>query len=194
MTLYVIRHGETAWSLTGQHTGLTDIPLTPRGEQDASTLGDALRAVRFSRVFTSPLVRARRTCELSALEPAADIEPDLMEWNYGDYEGRTSQEIRQQRPEWNLFRDGCPQGESPADVSARADRVIAQLRLLPGTIAIFTHGHFGRVLGVRWIGLSVRQAQHFVLTTASVSVLGYEHHATGDTTIVTWNDVGSRFA
>ena len=189
MTLYLIRHGETAWSSTGRHTGRTDVPLTRQGEQEARTLGDGLRDVRFSRVFTSPRLRARRTCELVGLEPAAEIEPNLVEWNYGDYEGQRSEDIREGRPDWNLFRDGCPQGESPADVSGRADRLIARFRTLEGNVAIFTHGHFGRVLGARWIGLAVRQAQHFLLSTASLSVLGYEHNATDEPAIVLWNDV-----
>jgi probable phosphoglycerate mutase len=167
------------------------VPLTPQGEQEARTLGDGLRAIRFTRVFTSPRLRAQRTCELVGLDPAAEIEPDLVEWDYGDYEGQTSEEIRTRRPDWNLFRDGCPQGESPADVAARADRLITRFRTLPGTVAIFTHGHIGRALGARWIGLAVRQAQHFRLSTASVSILGYEHNAGGEPAIVLWNDVSS---
>ena len=121
-----------------------------------------------------------------------EIDADLAEWNYGDYEGLTSGEIRQQRPDWNLFRDGCPQGESPADVAARADRLLARLRTLEGTVAIFTHGHIGRVLGARWIGLELRQAQHFRLSTASVSILGYEHPDAGEPAIVLWNEVTPR--
>ena len=144
MNLYLIRHGETAWSLSGQHTGRTDIPLTPQGEQDARTLAQALRAVKFSRVFTSPRQRARRTCELVGLDGVAEIEPDLVEWDYGDYEGQRSEEIRKRRPDWNLFRVGCPRGESPAGVSGRADRLIAQFRTLKGNVAIFSHGHLGR--------------------------------------------------
>ena len=152
---YLIRHGETAWSLSGQHTGRTDIPLTEQGEQDARKLGERLHAVRFRRVFTSPLQRARRTCELTGLNEVAEIEPDLAEWDYGDYEGQRPVDIRKGRPDWNLFRDGCPRGESPAQVSERADRLIARLRTLEGNIAIFSHGHFGRVLAARWIGLRV---------------------------------------
>lgn len=191
MNLYLIRHGETAWSLSGQHTGRTDIPLTPQGEQDARALAEGLRAVRFSRVFTSPLQRARRTCELVGLDGVAEIEPDLVEWDYGDYEGQRSDEIRRHRPEWDLFRDGCPQGESPASVSARADRLIAQFRTLPGNVAIFSHGHFGRVLAARWIGLPVGQAQHFLLSTASLSILGFEHNAVDEPAIVLWNAVSN---
>ena len=175
--LYLIRHGETAWSLSGQHTGRTDIPLTEHGEQDARKLAERLRTVKFSRVFTSPLQRARRTCELAGLGEVAEIEPDLVEWNYGDYEGQFSLDTRKKRPDWNLFRDGGPRGESPAQVSKRADRLIARVRALEGNIASFSHGQFGRALAARWIGLPVRQAQHFLLNTASLSVLGYEHRA-----------------
>jgi probable phosphoglycerate mutase len=187
VSLYLIRHGETAWSLSGQHTGRTDIPLTAQGEEEARALAAALRGVPFSRVFTSPLVRARRTCELVGLPPAAAVEPDLAEWNYGDYEGLRSAEIRERRPGWNLFRDGAPHGESPADVSARADRVIARLRAVEGRVAVFSHGHFGRVLGARWIGLPVEQARHFLLTTASLSVLDYDHGRLDEPAIALWN-------
>ena len=187
MSLYLIRHGETAWSLSGQHTGRTDIPLTPQGEQDVRTLAKRLRPVKFSRVFTSPRQRARRTCELVGLDAVADIEPDLVEWDYGDYEGQRSVDIRKHRPDWNLFRDGCPGGESPAQVTDRADRVIARLRLLQGEIAVFSHGHFGRVLGVRWIGLSVRHAQSLLLRTASISILSYEHARADQPVIAMWN-------
>jgi len=186
MNLYLIRHGETAWSLSGQHTGRTDIPLTAQGEQDARALAEALRDVKFSRVFTSPRQRARQTCELVGLNAGAHIEPNLAEWDYGDYEGLLSADIRKSRPDWNIFRDGCPHGESPVDVSDRADRMMAQLRALDGNIAVFSHGHFGRALGARWIGLPVSQGQHFRLSTASVSILGYEP-STEDSAIVLWN-------
>ena len=191
--LYLIRHGETAWSLSGQHTGRTDIPLTEQGEQDARELVERLRVVTFGRVFTSPRQRARRTCELVGLDAVAEIEPDLPEWDYGDYEGQRSVDIRKERPDWNLFRDGCPGGESPAQISERADRVIARLRALEGNIAIFSHGHFGRVLAARWIGLPVGQAQHFLLSTASLSILGYEHNLASESAIILWNAV-SRLA
>ncbi len=189
--LYLIRHGETAWSLSGQHTGGTDIPLTKQGEQDARELGERLRAVRFSRVFTSPRQRARRTCELIGLDAVVEIEPDLAEWDYGDYEGQHSVDIRKGRLDWNLFHDGCPRGESPVQVSERADRMIARLRALEGNIAIFSHGHFGRVLAARWIGLPVGQAQHFLLNTASLSILGYEHNLASESAIVLWNAVSN---
>jgi len=189
--LYLIRHGETAWSLTGQHTGRTDIPLTERGEQDARQLGERLRAVRFNRVLTSPLQRARRTCDLTGLGSIAEVAPDLAEWDYGDYEGQRSVDIRVVRPDWNLFRDGCPHGESSSQTSERADRVIARLSSLEGNIAIFSHGHFGRVLTARWIGLPVSQAQHFLLSTASLSLLSFEHNLAEEPVIVLWNSVSN---
>jgi broad specificity phosphatase PhoE len=185
--LYLIRHGETAWSLSGQHTGRTNIPLTEQGEQDARELAERLHVVRFSRVFTSPLQRARRTCELAGLGEVAEIEPDLTEWDYGDYEGQFSLDTRKKRPDWNLFRDGGPRGESPAQVSERADRLIARVRTLGDNIALFSHGQFGRALAARWIGLGVGQAQHFVLHTASLSILGYEHNLAEEAAIVLWN-------
>lgn len=185
--LYLVRHGETAWSISGQHTGRTDIPLTEKGEQDARRLADRLHGVSFNRVFTSPLQRARRSAELAALNRPAEIDPDLEEWNYGDYEGLRTSEIRTERPDWNIFRDGCPQGESPTQVSLRADRVIARLRNLEGDIAIFSHGHFGRVLAVRWIGLGIEQAPHFLLATASLSILGYGHKLVTEPAIILWN-------
>jgi probable phosphoglycerate mutase len=191
--LYLMRHGETAWSLSGQHTGRTDIPLTEQGEQDASQLAERLRIVEFSRVFTSPLQRARRTCELAGLGKVAEIEPDLAEWDYGDYEGQRPLDIRKARPDWNVFRDGCPGGESAAQVSERADRLIVRLRTLEGNIAIFSHGHFGRVLGARWIGLEIRQAQHLLLSTASISILGYEHNVEEVPAVVLWNAVAKEF-
>lgn len=189
--LYLIRHGQTDWSLSGQHTGRTDVPLTAQGEQDARDLAKRLRAMRFSRVFTSPRQRARLTCELVGLGAVAEIEPDLAEWDYGDYEGQRSVDIRKGRPDWNLFQDGCPRGESPVQVSERADRVIARLRALEGNTAIFSHGHFGRVLAARWIGLPVSQAQHFLLSTASLSILGHEHNLAEESAIVLWNAVSN---
>jgi broad specificity phosphatase PhoE len=186
--LYLIRHGETEWSLSGRHTSRTDIPLTEHGEDGARELGPRLRDIPFARVLTSPRPRARRTCELAGLGSVAAVEPNLTEWDYGDYEGLRSADILQTRPAWNLFRDGCPGGESPAQVSDRADRLIAQLRPLDGNVALFTHGHFGRVLGVRWIDLPVLEAQRFLLSTASLSVLGYEHDRTDQPVIGRWND------
>ena len=187
LRLYLIRHGETEWSLSGRHTSRTDIPLTEQGEQDARKLGERLRAASITRVFTSPRQRARRTCALAGLTPVAEIEPDLAEWDYGDYEGQRSVDIRKGRPDWNLFRDGCPRGEMPAHIVDRADRLIARLRALDGNVALFSHGHFGRVLAVRWIGLPVIDGQHFLLGTASLSILGSEPNRPEVPVIVLWN-------
>jgi probable phosphoglycerate mutase len=173
--IYLARHGETAWSLTGQHTGLTDLPLTERGERNASRLKQRLKGLTFARVFTSPLQRARRTCELAGFGTVAEIDPDLLEWNYGQYEGRRTAEIRAERPDWQLFRDGCPGGESPAQVTARADRAVSRLRAIKGDVLLFSSGHFLRVLAVRWIGIELTvQARSFMLSTASLSAVGYE--------------------
>ncbi|CAN5632863.1 hypothetical protein BH09VER1_BH09VER1_15100 [soil metagenome] len=187
LCIYLIRHGETKWTLTGQHTGFTDIPLTSPGENEARDLGKHLQDIVFAQVLTSPLKRARQTCELVGLKPAPEIEPDLAEWNYGDYEGKLSIDIRAQRPGWSVFRDGCPNGEMPAQVSARADRLIARLRTLNGNIAIFSHGQFGGVLAARWIGLPLAEARHFPLGTASVSVLGQDPHHPEVSVVALWN-------
>jgi broad specificity phosphatase PhoE len=192
--LYLIRHGATAWSRTRQHAGRTDIPLNEQGEQDSRKLAKRLGEVRFSRVFTSPLQRARRTCELAGLGGVAEIEPDLTEWDYGDYEGELSSDTRKKQPEWNLFRDGGPRGELPAQISERADRLVARLRTLEGNIAVFSHGQFLRVVAARWIGLPVGQAQHFVLDTTSVSILGYEHDLTNEPAILMWNAVSNEIS
>jgi probable phosphoglycerate mutase len=189
LRLYFIRHGETEWSRSGQYTGRTDIPLTAHGEDEARKVGQRLRDIPFAHVLTSPLQRAQQTCALAALGPTPGIEPDLAEWDNGDDEGRTSAEILKSRPDWNLFRDGSPRGETPAQISARADRFIAHLRALDGNVALFSHSHFGRVLAARWIGLPVVQAQHFLLSTASISVLCYEHDRTGQPAIALWNSV-----
>jgi probable phosphoglycerate mutase len=183
--VYLLRHGETAWSLTGQHTGRTDLPLTANGERQASRLRAALQGVRFAHVLTSPLQRARRTCELAGLGVVTRAEPDLMEWDYGDYEGETTAAIHRLRPGWDIFRDGCPNGESPATVGERADRIAGVLRALDGIVAVFSHGQFLRVLAMRWIGLSVGEGRHFALDTASISILGYEHDT--DPAITLWN-------
>jgi len=182
------RHGETAWSLTGRHTGLTDLPLTERGERNARRLGGRLAGLTFARVFTSPLVRASRTCELAGFGGAAVIDPDLVEWDYGEYEGITSAEIRKKRPDWDLFRDGCPGGESPQQVGARADRVIVRIRAAGGGVLVFSSGHFIRVLAARWVGGDVPAlGRKFMLTTASLSAVGYEHDLTNPV-IRLWND------
>lgn len=181
-----MRHGETAWSRTGQHTSRSDLPLTVRGEEEARELGTRLRGVTFDLVFTSPRLRARRTCELAGWANAT-VEPDLAEWDYGDYEGRRSDEIHAERPAWDIYTDGCPGGESPAQIVTRVDRLIARWRALTGRIAVFSHGHFGRVLGARWIGLPVTEARYFALGTASYSVLGHEHDRVDRPLIVQWN-------
>ena len=173
--VYLARHGETAWSLTGQHTGLTDLPLTERGERNASRLQQRLKGLTFAKVYTSPLQRARRTCELAGFGSLAEIDPDLLEWDYGKYEGRRTAEIRAERPDWNLFRDGCPGGESPAQVAARADRAVSRVRAVQGDVLLFSSGHFLRALASRWIGLELTvHARSFMLSTASLSALGYE--------------------
>ncbi len=186
-TVYLARHGETAWSLTGQHTGLTDLPLTEHGERNAGHLGERLRGLKFSKVFTSPLQRAARTCELAGFKAAAEIDKDLVEWNYGAYEGRRTIEIRAGRPGWQLFRDGCPGGESPEQVGARADRVISRVRAIAGDVLIFSSGHFLRVLTARWLGLESAAGRFFALDTASLSELGYEHSLSAPV-IRLWND------
>jgi broad specificity phosphatase PhoE len=187
LRLYLIRHGETEWSLSGQHSGRADISLTAHGEDAARAVGQRLRDSSFAHVLTSPLQRARQTCELAKLDPMPRIEPDLAEWDNGDDEGLTSAEILTSRPDWNLFHDGSPHGETPAQISERADRFIAQVRMLAGNVALFSHSHFGRVLAARWIGLPVAQAQHFLLNTASVSVLCYEHECPDQPAIDLWN-------
>jgi broad specificity phosphatase PhoE len=187
-TVTLVRHGETEWSLSGQHTGLTDIPLTSEGERKAQALRDRFKGVTFDRVLASPLRRARRTCELAGFGAAAEVDPDLVEWNYGDYEGRTSKEILAIRPGWRLFRDGCPNGEQPADVGQRADRVIARLRARDDRAIIFSSGHILRVLAARWLGLAPSEGRLFVLSTASVSVLGYEHDKS-EPVLQLWNEV-----
>ena len=185
--IYLARHGETTWSLTGQHTGLTDLPLTELGERNAQRLGGRLSGIVFESVFTSPLRRARRTCELAGFGAVAEIDPNLLEWNYGDYEGRRSVEIHAERPEWQLFRDGAPGGESPQQVAERADRVVDRLRAVSGNVLIFSSGHFLRVLAGSWIGIEPYEARSLMLSTGSLSVLGYEHNFE-QPVIKLWND------
>jgi probable phosphoglycerate mutase len=186
-TLWLARHGETAWSLTGQHTGLTDLPLTERGEHNARQLGERLRAMKFARVYTSPLMRAADTCRLAGFADAAEVLPELVEWNYGDYEGRRTVEIRAERPDWDLFRDGCPGGESPEQVGQRADRVVSRVRGAAGNVLVFSSGHILRVLAARWLGLAPGAGRHLLLSTASLSTLGYEHNLSRPV-IRLWND------
>lgn len=173
---YLARHGETAWTISRQHTGRTDIPLTLEGEAQARRLGERLDGLKFAAVLTSPLQRARRTCELAGFGAVAIVEPDLMEWNYGAYEGRTSAEIHAERPDWDLFRDGCPAGESPDQIGARADRAVRRVRGIAGDTLLFSSGHFLRVFAARWLGLEPGAGRLFVLGTASLSVMGYEHN------------------
>jgi broad specificity phosphatase PhoE len=187
--LYLARHGETAWSLSGQHTGLTDLPLTERGEQDARRLGERLRGLTFACVLTSPLQRAARTCELAGFGSAAEAVRDLLEWNYGGYEGRTSAEIHAERPDWQLFRDGCPGGETANQVGARVDRVVGRVRAVQGDVLLFSSAHVLRVLAARWLGLEPGAGRHFLLKTASLSVLGYEHNRS-QPVIRLWDDAG----
>ena len=172
---YLARHGETAWTITGQHTGRTDLPLTQRGEANACRLGERLSGLTFAKVFTSPLRRAMRTCELAGFGPVGEIDADLLEWDYGDYEGRLTVDILKERPDWQLFRDGCPGGESPQQVAARADRVVGRLRAVSEDVLIFSSGHFLRMLATRWIGMEPIHGKSLMLGTASLSALGYEN-------------------
>jgi len=185
--LILLRHGETGWSLAGQHTGRTDIPLTACGECQARSLAQRLAEAVFARVLTSPLSRALRTCELAGFGGQAEIDADLQEWDYGQYEGQRTADIRQERPGWDLFRDGCPGGELVEVVGARADRVMARLRGTEGNVLVFSHGHGLRVLAARWLGLPAGAARHFVLSTAALSILGYEH-TRDEPAIRLWND------
>jgi broad specificity phosphatase PhoE len=185
--VYLARHGETAWSLSGQHTGLTDLPLTERGERNARRLAERLSGLTFARVLTSPLQRATRTCELAGFGAVAEIDRDLLEWNYGKYEGRTSADILAERPDWQLFRDGCPGGETPSLISARADKVVSRVRAVQGNVLLFSSGHILRVLASRWLGLEPGAARYFLLSTASLSELGYEDERSRPV-IRLWND------
>jgi broad specificity phosphatase PhoE len=185
--VYLARHGETAWSLSGQHTGLTDLPLTARGERNARRLGERLAGLTFAKVFTSPLERAARTCELAGFRKVAEVDRDLVEWNYGQYEGRRTAEILAEHPGWQLFRDGCPGGESPGEVGGRADRVIERVRTVPGDVLLFSSGHFLRVLAARWLDLEPAGGRYFLLSTASLSALGFEHDPS-EPVIRLWDD------
>jgi len=184
---YLARHGETAWTVSGQHTGLTDLPLTERGERNAQRLGERLQELKPVRVYTSPLQRVRRTCELAGFGSKAEVDPDLVEWDYGKYEGRTSAEIHAERPDWELFRDGCPGGESPEQVGARADRVVKRVRAVRGDVLLFSSGHFLRTLAARWLGLEPAAGRYFLLSTATLSALGYEHNLF-QPVLQLWND------
>lgn len=182
--IYLFRHGETEWSLNGRHTGVTDIPLTDKGRMVARLLQPLLASETFALVLTSPLQRARETCALAGLGQIAKVEPDLIEWNYGEYEGLKTEQIRLTRPGWSVFRDGCPGGESAGQVAARADRVLTQVRASKGDVALFAHGHILRALAARWINLSASFGEHFLLDTATFSVLGYYRESPA---FKTWN-------
>jgi broad specificity phosphatase PhoE len=185
--VYLARHGETAWSLSGQHTGLTDLPLTAVGERNGEKLKDALKRVTFTKVFSSPLRRAWRTCELAGFRASVEVLNELVEWDYGEYEGRRSEEIHTKRPDWQLFRDGCPGGESPEQVAARADRVVDLVRSVSGNVLLFSSGHFLRMLAARWAAIDTVGAQSLMLSTASLSVMGYEGSISRPA-IRLWND------
>lgn len=185
---WLVRHGETQWSASGRHTGLTDIPLNATGEERARALSRRLAGHTFAHVWTSPLARARRTCELAGFGDAAQVDPDLVEWDYGQYEGITTAQIRQVRPDWSLFRDGCPGGESLEAVGARADRVIARLRAADDPAILFSSGHFLRVLAARWLGLDAAYGRLLLLGTASLSILGYEHNNPAEPVLKLWNE------
>ena len=173
--VYLVRHGETAWSISGQHTGRTDLALTERGEQAAQALRARLQGLHFAQVFTSPLQRARQTAELAGFGKSAEADSDLMEWDYGDYEGRRTAEIRAERPGWRLFEEGCPGGETLLQMATRADRVIARIRALEGDVLVFAHRDILRTLIARWIALPALEARRLYLETTSVSMLGYDH-------------------
>ena len=185
--VYLARHGETAWTINRKHTGRTDLPLTERGVRNARSLGERLQGKTFSHVFTSPLQRAHYTCELAGFGKDAIIDPDLVEWDYGDYEGLTTAEIVKKRPGWHIFKDGCPGGESIADISARADRVVRKLRAFDDEVILFSSSHFLRVLTARWLGLEAVAGRYFYLGTATLCTLGYDHRR-DEPVIRLWND------
>jgi len=193
LRIYLARHGETVWSREGRHTGRTDLPLTECGENNAERLREELSGLLFAKVLTSPLKRAKRTCELAGFGAVAEVDPDLVEWNYGDYEGVRTVDIRAKRPDWELFRDGCPNGESPPDIAARADRVVARVRTIEGNVLIFSSGHFLRVFAARWLGLEPVFGKYLMLDTASLSALSYEHDLC-DPAIRFWNDTRTAVA
>ena len=185
--IYLARHGQTEWSLTGQDTGLTDLPLTERGEENARAPRERLIGLNFGKVFTSPLQRATRTCELAGFGAVAEVDRNLLEWDYGQYEGLTTAEIHAKRPDWQLFRDGCPGGESPEQVGARADSMLSRVRTAGADVLLFSSGHFLRVLAGRWLGLEPATGRFFMLRTASLSALGYENNLS-QPVIQFWDD------
>jgi probable phosphoglycerate mutase len=187
--LFLARHGDTAWTESHQRTGRTDIPLNEAGEERARLLGERLRRFSFARVFTSPLQRASKTCELAGFGAAAGLDPDLVEWNYGRFEGMLTKNILKQRPGWELFRDGCPEGESPEDVASRADRFITRVRSIEGDVLAFSSGHIIRMIAARWLGLPPQAGRFFYCRPASVGVLGFEHKNRDEPIIGLWNHV-----
>jgi broad specificity phosphatase PhoE len=186
-TIWLARHGETEWSLSGQHTGLTDLPLTPHGEELARKLAPRLGRMQFAKVFTSPLQRARRTCELAGFGDRAEVMPELVEWNYGDYEGVKTRDIHKDQPDWQLFKHGAPGGESVEQVTARAKRVIAALRAVGGDVLCFSSGHFLRSLAGTWLGFGAAGGHYLMLSTTSLSALTYEHNE-DEPVLKLWND------
>lgn len=182
--IYLIRHGETEWTVLKKHTSFTDIPLTENGRKEVAWLKERLVSAKFKKILCSPLMRAKETCQLTGHFEQAEIDPDLVEWNYGDYEGKTSAEIREIQPKWVIFNNGAPGGESVGDVSARAMRVIAKARTVPGDVAIFSSGHFLRALAAKWINKPITDGKYFSLGTASLSILSYEREIP---VFVTWN-------
>jgi broad specificity phosphatase PhoE len=189
--VYLIRHGETQWSLTGQHTSRTDVPLTAHGEEQARQVGRLLQSTRFDQVLVSPLQRARRTCQLAGVDAGAGVDRDLSEWDYGEYEGRTTADIRTRHPGWDLFRDGCPGGESVEQMCQRVERVLAGVRQMQGRVALFSHGHFLRALAVHWIDLPIRHGRYLDLDPGSLSVLAHDHNDIDAPVISLWNAVSS---
>jgi len=188
--LFLLRHGDTDWTDEHRHTGRTDIPLNAKGEKHARRLGERLQDEKFARVFVSPLVRARRTCELAGVAAHAEVNADLVEWNYGDFEGRLTSEVEAEQPAWNLYRNGTPNGESPEQVAARADRFLELVRPIAGDVAAFSSGQIIRVIVARWLGLAPLAARYFHTATASVGILGYEHNRS-QAVILLWNDLGT---
>ncbi len=185
--LYLARHGDTAWTDSHQHTGRTDLPLNERGEEHARQLGAQLRRITFSQVFTSPLQRASRTCELAGFGAGTEVDPDLVEWDYGRFEGKQTSDVLKERPGWELFRDGSPDGETPGDVAARADRLIARIRAIGGDVLAFSSGHIIRMIAARWFGLPPAMGRIFFCEPASVGVLGFEHNNPEEPVIRGWN-------
>ena len=186
--MVLVRHGETEWSRSGRHTGRTDIPLDQTGRSQAAALEPELAGWKFALVISSPLQRARETCRLAGFGEQARLTPDLSEWDYGKYDGLTSAQIKQTHPDWSLWRDGAPGGESPAQVAARADRVISEVRAVPGNVLVFAHGHVLRVMAARWLGETPAAGRYYALDPAARSVLGYEHD---QPVLLLWNEKGT---